>query len=515
MVLRRERWMVLATLALLQIFVVVAGVYGYVVIHDATRTPAPIASPEPTPTPIITAGPVLAAAGDGVLPAKGTLTSRLRGAMGAPGLGRNVAGIVLDARTGETLFDGRSTAPITPASTTKVVTALAVLASVGPDARFATRVVQGEAKNSIVLVGGGDPTLAGLRGTGKGGYPRPASLAQLASRTAKALKAARITRVTLSYDASLFAGPRLAPGWKPNYIPEGSVAPVAALTMDEGRTAGGGLLADPPRETAAAFAALLRRNGVKVGDKIVPADAPPTDQVVSGSPGTDASNVDGQNGAAQNGAAQNGVGQNRAGQNGAGQNGAGQDAGARAGQELARVESPPVYALVERMLTLSDNDLAEALARQVAVREGTPHTFTGATDAIHRVLARLKLDGGVEVHDGSGLSTHNRITPAALGRLLAAAASPANPALHSLISGLPVAGFTGTLHGRYGKSDSAAGAGLVRAKTGTLNGVNTLAGISYTTNGRLVTFAFMADEVADAHGAIVALDKMATIVSQS
>ncbi|GIH70823.1 D-alanyl-D-alanine carboxypeptidase/D-alanyl-D-alanine endopeptidase [Sphaerimonospora thailandensis] len=505
MVLRRERWMVLATLALLQIFVVVAGVYGYVVIHDATRTPAPIASPEPTPTPIITAGPVLAAAGDGVLPAKGTLTSRLRGAMGAPGLGRNVAGIVLDARTGETLFDGRSTAPTTPASTTKVVTALAVLAAVGPDARFATRVVQGEAKNSIVLVGGGDPTLAGLRGTGKGGYPRPASLAQLASRTAKALKAARTTRVTLSYDASLFAGPRLAPGWKPNYIPEGSVAPVAALTMDEGRTAGGGLLADPPRETAAAFAALLRRNGVKVGDKIAPADAPPTDQVVSGSPGTDASNADGQDGAAQNG-----VGQNRA-----GQNRAGQGAGARVGQELARVESPPVYALVERMLTLSDNDLAEALARQVAVQEGTPHTFTGATDAIHRVLARLKLDEGVEVHDGSGLSTRNRITPAALGRLLAAAASPANPALHSLISGLPVAGFTGTLHGRYGKSDSAAGAGLVRAKTGTLNGVNTLAGISYTTNGRLVTFAFMADEVADAHGAIVALDKMATIVSQS
>ncbi|WP_433498485.1 D-alanyl-D-alanine carboxypeptidase/D-alanyl-D-alanine endopeptidase [Sphaerimonospora sp. CA-214678] len=521
MVLRRERWMVVATLALLQIFVVVAGVYGYLVIHDGTRTPAPIASPEPAPTPIITAGPVLAAVGDGVLPVKGTLTSRLRDAMGATGLGKNVAGVVLDATTGESLFDGGSARPVTPASTTKVVTAVAVLASVGPDARFATRVVRGKSGNSIVLVGGGDPTLAGPKSAGKGGgYPRPASLAQLAARTAKALKAAGITRVNLSYDSSLFGGPRSAPGWKPNYIPEGSVAPVTALTMDEGRKAGGGRLTDPQRETAAAFAALLRRAGIAVGGGIRPGVAP-------GPEGQNARDLTAQDGTAQNGRAQDGTtqadpaqggtAQGGTAQDGTAQNGRAQDAAARyaAGEELARVESPPVYALVERMLTLSDNDLAEALARQVAVKEGLPHTFRGATDAVHRVLAGLHLDQGIEVHDGSGLSTRNRITPAALGRLLAAASSPAHPALNSLISGLPVAGFTGTLHDRYGKSESASGAGLVRAKTGTLNGVNTLAGISYTAGGRLVTFAFMADEVTDPDRAIAALDKMATIVSQS
>lgn len=478
---RRERWVVVATLALLQIFVVVAG--GYVIIHGLTRpTPAPIASPEPAPTPIITAGPVLASAGDGILPAKGTLTSRLRSAMGTPGLGPSVAGVVLDARTGEVLFDGGATKPITPASATKVVTAAAVLASIGPDARFVTRVVRGKAKNSIVLVGGGDPTLAGPRRGKPRGYPQPASLAQLASRTAKALKAEQIAKVELSYDASLFDGPAMAAGWKPNYIPEGSVAPVAALTMDEGRTAGGGHLADPPRQTAAAFAALLERNGIKVGGKIGPVDK--RDSVVlSGADRDDA-----------------------------GPNGAGQD---QAGTELARVESPPAYALVERMLTLSDNDLAEALARHVAVKEGMPRTFAGGAAAIRKVLARLNLDQGIEIHDGSGLSTRNRITPAALGRLLAAAASPGNPRLNSLISGLPVAGFTGTLHDRYTRSDSAAGAGLVRAKTGTLNGVNTLAGISYTADGRLLTFAFMADAVTDPDRAVAALDKMATIVSQS
>ncbi|WP_307801480.1 MULTISPECIES: D-alanyl-D-alanine carboxypeptidase/D-alanyl-D-alanine-endopeptidase [Microbispora] len=459
---RRERWVVVSTLALLQIFVVLAG--SYLIAHDADRTPAPVASPKPNPIPLVTAGPVLAAVGDGALPAKGTLTTRLAAAMGDPALGGSVAGIVLDVTTGATVFDGRSGTPITPASTTKVVTAVTVLASVGPDARLATRVVKGTAPGSIVLVGGGDPTLAGP-GTSaaerKDAYPRPASLDQLASRTAKALKAAGVTSADLSYDASLFGGPRTAPGWKPTYIPEGSVAPVSALMIDEGRAANGARVPDPARTAAGAFAALLRKNGVKVGRDVGPGRAP------------------------------------------------------AAAQELARVESGPVYALVERMLTHSDNDLAEALARQAAVKEGQPHTFEGVAATVRRVLTRLGVAEGVEVHDGSGLSTRNRITPGGLARILALAASPAHPGLHSLISGLPVAGFTGTLHNRYGRSGSAAGAGLVRAKTGTLNGVNTLAGIAYTSEGRLLTFAFMADQVADPTQAIAALDKMATIVSQS
>ncbi|GAB3879194.1 hypothetical protein GCM10027612_04610 [Microbispora bryophytorum subsp. camponoti] len=63
---RRERWMVVATLALLQIFVVLAGTY--LITHDADRTPAPVASPKPTPIPLVTAGPVLAAVGAGLSP---------------------------------------------------------------------------------------------------------------------------------------------------------------------------------------------------------------------------------------------------------------------------------------------------------------------------------------------------------------------------------------------------------------------------------------------------------------
>ncbi|GLX00675.1 D-alanyl-D-alanine carboxypeptidase/D-alanyl-D-alanine-endopeptidase [Microtetraspora sp. NBRC 16547] len=457
---RRERWVLLVTLALLQVFAVAAGVH---MITKVTRGPsAPIASPKPTPTPIITAGAVLAAVGDAPLPAKGTLTARLTRALGDPALGRSSGGVVIDAATGATLFDGRADVALTPASTTKIVTAVAVLASVGPDATFATTVVTGAEKNSIVLVGGGDPTLAGPKKS-RDIYPEPASLAVLASRTAKALKAAKITSVTLGYDASLFEGPVTPPGWKPTYVPEGSAAPVTALAIDEGRVAPGqsARVPDPPRAAADAFASLLGKYGIKVGNDVKPVTALKT------------------------------------------------------AKELARVESPPVYALVERMLTQSDNDLAEALARHVAIQEGLPHTFAGQVAAVHRVLGRLGLDKDVTITDGSGLSIKNRITPTALARLLAASVLPANPDLHSLVSGLPIAGYTGTLHNRYDSAGSEAGAGLVRAKTGTLNGVNTLAGIAYTADGRLLAFAFMADDVPDAGAAVAALDRLATIVSQS
>ncbi|MFC7646835.1 D-alanyl-D-alanine carboxypeptidase [Streptosporangium lutulentum] len=125
---------------------------------------------------------------------------------------------------------------ITPASTTKLVTAVASLASLGPDARLSTRVVRGSSPGSIILVGGGDPTLAGPRSSGDPlYYPQPTSLSSLARLTAKALKAAGVTKVTVAYDDSLYTGPRTASTWKPNYVPEGSVAPVTALMVDEGR----------------------------------------------------------------------------------------------------------------------------------------------------------------------------------------------------------------------------------------------------------------------------------------
>jgi D-alanyl-D-alanine carboxypeptidase/D-alanyl-D-alanine-endopeptidase (penicillin-binding protein 4) len=72
-----------------------------------------------------------------------------------------------------------------------------------------------------------------------------------------------------------------------------------------------------------------------------------------------------------------------------------------------------------------------------------------------------------------------------------------------------VAGFTGTLATRY--TDGAAG--VVRAKTGTLTGVNTLAGTVVDRDGRLLAFAFLASDTTDAQAAQSALDRTATALA--
>ena len=98
-----------------------------------------------------------------------------------------------------------------PASTTKVVTAVAALAALGPDARFPTTVRQ--VGDTVVLVGGGDPTLAVNRYPSSD-YPRPAALAQLATGTTHALKAQGQRSVRLGYTPPCSAGPIWRKGWR-------------------------------------------------------------------------------------------------------------------------------------------------------------------------------------------------------------------------------------------------------------------------------------------------------------
>jgi D-alanyl-D-alanine carboxypeptidase/D-alanyl-D-alanine-endopeptidase (penicillin-binding protein 4) len=186
------------------------------------------------------------------------------------------------------------------------------------------------------------------------------------------------------------------------------------------------------------------------------------------------------------------------------------------GAELARVTSPRLADLVEHMLTVSDNDLAEALARQVALADGKPATFDGGVAAVRDELGRLGVDlTGLNVLDGSGLSREDRVTPAFLVRVLSTAAADSHPDLRAALTGLPVAGFTGTLaeDGRYTTPPSVAGAGLVRAKTGSLTGVVTLAGLVRDNSGQLLVFALMADEAPDAATARAAVDRLATTLA--
>ncbi|MFP3964207.1 D-alanyl-D-alanine carboxypeptidase/D-alanyl-D-alanine-endopeptidase [Actinomadura fulvescens] len=407
----------------------------------------------------------LPAAGDAArLPATGVLAARLNALIGGPDEKINV--VVIDATTRRPLFQQRADRPATPASTTKLVTSVAALAALGPAHRITTQAVRGgDAGGNVVLVGGGDPTVTTRTSTSASstGNPAFASFTDLARQTATALKAAGVRRVRVDYDISAYQGPRTAAGWKPNYLPDGEVAPVSALTVDKGRVAPGDLerntrVADPPRAAATTFASLLGRHGVKAT--------------------------------------------------------AGRQTQAPAGaQRLGVVQSPTLATFVEYLMTHSDNDVAEAVLRQVAIKRGRPVTFAGGAEAVREVLGALGVAEGVLTNDGSGLSPRNQITPLALARIAALAASPERPELRAAITGMPVAGFSGTLGPpRYRVSGSQAGAGMVRAKTGTLAGVSTLAGIAHDADGRLLAFAFMAG---DGKGSVDPgkLDRLASAVA--
>ena len=361
--------------------------------------------------------------------------------------GDTVSVLVADAATGRVLFSHAAATAVAPASTAKLAVAVAAL-MLGPDHRFYTSVRQGAQPGEIVLVGGGDPTLAGPAATGalSPGYPAPASLAELASQTATQLRARGSATVSLGYDATLFVGPQVAPGWKPIYQTEGDVAPVSALEVDEGSQdlTKPGRVADPASAAAGEFATLLTADGIKVTG-VPRADKAPATPVT-----------------------------------------------------LAAVQSPPVAELVQRMLGRSDNDLAEALARQVAIASGRPASFAGGVAAVKAALATWGIDPTeLSMVDASGLSPLDRVTPEVLVQLLhiALVPQPDRTDMSAIFQGLPVAGFYGTLSGRFGGTASA-GAGVIRAKTGTLDGVVALAGYLQDTSGATLEFVTIANGVA-------------------
>ena len=162
---------------------------------------------------------------------------------------------------------------------------------------------------------------------------------------------------------------------------------------------------------------------------------------------------------------------------------------------IASVSSPPLSAVVQQMLEESNNVIAENLARQVALATGEPASFSGAAAAVIRELRRLGVSAGVYIVDGSGLSPENAIAPATLVKVLEVAMT--DPGVRSLLAGLPVAGFSGTLSAGQSVFSGIGGAALgsVRAKTGNLGTVTALAGLVSDKSGTTLVFALMADQI--------------------
>ncbi len=357
--------------------------------------------------------------------------------------------VVID---GGTVYDDGATRPVTPASTLKVLTTATALSLIPAGTTFTTEVraaappTDGAVSGDLWIVGGGDPLLetADYTATQDHAPEIATKLEDLADRVV----AAGVTRINgrVIGDDRRFDDMRVLPTWKKGYVASGEVGPIGGLSINDnftvknakGRRTGS---SDPSRDGAAEFADLLVARGV----------------TITGTPA--------------------GVG-----------SGADSVSGAPPGTVVASIESAPIEKVIQETLVFSDNTAAEMLLKEAAFRSTqAPGTFAAGVAAV-RTLVATRSSGSISTVDGSGLDRSDQLTCTVLTDVLAA-----EPIGGALESGLAVMGRTGTLRKRL-KGDPAEG--RVRAKTGSLNGVSSLAGFADTRNGARAVFAFVGNSLA-------------------
>jgi len=369
-------------------------------------------APPPSTSPPSTAAP---APPPSTLPADpvARLAARLDAALG------NVSSCLVVQDSGATAYARGPQLALAPASTQKLLVAVAALKRLGPDYRFETTVVAPSRPapdgtvDALWLVGAGDPMLATPeyaahlasepRTAGAPVTPMSALVDQLAAA------GVRSARNGVHGDDSRYAGPRWLPGWKPIYRDEADISPLSALTVNGGLDnwdPSDVVTADPTSLSAMQLSRLLRGRDIDAA------------------PGTNQARPTG-------------------------------------GVVLARVASAPLSEIVASMLRSSDNLAAELLVKELDKATGGTGTTAGGLALVTSTLQTLGIPvGGLHLGDASGLDPGDRAT---CPTLLAAVNTGDTPTFASVLNGLAVAGRSGTLATRFVGSPIA---GHLLAKTG-------------------------------------------------
>lgn len=413
--------------------------------------PAEAADSLPSSSPSTSSTPWSAVSADGgAVPTPSAVRARIDDLAQQKSLKRSGV-VVVDPGSDQVLYGKQVSRALIPASVTKILTAAAAVEVLGVSTRLATRTF--EQANVVYLIGGGDATLP--RSLASDAQPNgPASLRRLARSTATALGGT--TKVDVVFDDSLFTGRPLGPGWAKRFPNAGVAAPVSALMIDQGRKSRSSRarVADPAKRAAQVFANILENRGVSVG-RVSRGRAPDS------------------------------------------------------AKELARVESAAVAEMVQRMLTESDNDVAEALGHLVGKELLNDGSFAGGARATSQVLSSAGIDTqDLALFDASGLSPRNRVSPVTIADVLSDVATERR--WTELAQGLAVAGVTGTLANRFTTKATSPGRGVVRAKTGTLTGVAALAGIVLDADKRPLVFAIIGNNITSQARARDTMDRIAS-----
>lgn len=398
-----------------------------------------------------------------------------------------LAASVVDMATGEQLYARGDGEPAPTLSLQKLITGAVALHVIGPETRIMTRVYEGTVKGSVVIVGGGDPTLSATPAGAESVYEGASKMGDLAAQVKASLDRLypgeqsgrgndddddedderggrgpqrpsgpdwEITQVIV--DAGLWSS---ADAWDPAWPSDagavGTQAKIVPLMIDGDRR--DPALATSPRgedPVAAATDAFISALALRSSPQVTTGGAI-TDRAL-----------------------------------------------------LGEVASQPISVLVKQMIHLDDDTLAEMLARLSSKIIGSDGSAASLQQMYQSVLTEFSIPtDGLVVKDGSGLNPETAADPEFLSRLLALAAS-GEPILTHLHAALPVAGVSGPLlhrfsgdfsavHSQFGGTGSTTDAatvlgGLLTAADGTVLALSLQATDGVTSATGLALEAFVA-----------------------
>ncbi|EFA5414951.1 serine-type D-Ala-D-Ala carboxypeptidase [Escherichia coli] len=405
--------------------------------------------------------------------------------------GANLALMVQKVGASAPAIDYHSQQMALPASTQKVITALAALIQLGPDFRFTTtletkgNVENGVLKGDLVARFGADPTL------------RRQDIRNMVAT----LKKSGVNQIdgNVLIDTSIFASHDKAPGWPWNDMTQCFSAPPAAAIVD--RNCFSVSLYSAPKPGDMAFIRVASYYPVTMFSQVrtlprgsaeaqyceldvVPGDlnrftltgclpqrSEPLPLAFAVQDGASYAGAILKDELKQAGITWSGTLLRQTQVN-------------EPGTVVASKQSAPLHDLLKIMLKKSDNMIADTVFRMIGhARFNVPGTWRAGSDAVRQILRQQAgVDiGNTIIADGSGLSRHNLIAPATMMQVLQYIAQL------NFISMLPLAGYDGSLQYRAGLHQAGVD-GKVSAKTGSLQGVYNLAGFITTASGQRMAF---------------------------
>ena len=380
----------------------------------------------------------------------------------------NIGLLVVNPKTGDTLYSKNAGKLFMPASNQKLLTSSVALTQLGPDYRYRTVIGTHGAihdttlTGDLLVIGRGDPTLSD-RVYG--------SASKQMGVIADSIQATGILHVTgaLRQAGNAFPDSIYGYGWEWDDLSGESGAPVDELEYNEGMVQRGfkingrdTVVSVATRTPAYVYLSSLYLNlfqrGVKI-DKLVELDAD-----------TSSAPID----------------------------------------TVFEYFSPPLSEILKYFLKPSQNQIGEALLKTIGLEKTGVGTADNGAEIVSEQLRKWGADStGFVIYDGSGLSRHDLVSPETIVKILVAMQSDT-----VFYNALPIAGVDGTIRNRMKGTPAE---NNLHAKTGSIEFVRSLSGYVNDADGVKLVFSFLSNhfttpasditKVQDAVGALLAAYK--------